>query len=114
MSLLVPWLVFPLVLGLLSLGCGLLLERVAGIRLPRALLLPVGYALIVVVGVLVTTNDTTARLTAPLVVSLAVAGLALALPWRVRAIDGWAVVAGAGAFLAYGAPILMSGRATFA
>jgi hypothetical protein len=113
-SLLIPWLVFPLVLGLLSLGCGLLLERVAGIRLPRALLLPVGYALIVVVGVLVTTNDTTARLTAPLVVSLAVAGLALALPWRVRAIDGWAVAAGACAFLAYGAPILMSGRATFA
>jgi hypothetical protein len=112
-SLIVPWIVFPLVLGLLSLGCGLLLERVAGIQLPRGLLLPVGYALMVVVGVLVTTNDTTARLTAPLIVSLAVAGLALALPWRLRSIDGWAGAAGASVFAAYGAPIFMSGRATF-
>ena len=31
MTMLIAWLVFPLVLGLLSLGCGLLAMRVAGL-----------------------------------------------------------------------------------
>jgi hypothetical protein len=37
MTIWIAWLVFPLVLGALSLGCGLLVERVAGIELPAAL-----------------------------------------------------------------------------
>ena len=40
MSLVVPWLVFPLVLGALCLGCGLLLGRLSGTRLHAVLLLP--------------------------------------------------------------------------
>jgi hypothetical protein len=113
-SLLVPWLVFPLVLGTLCLGCGLLLERLAGVRLPRALLLPCGYAAIVVVGVMSTTNGATAPLTTPFVVALAVAGLALALPWRPPSRIGWPFAAALGVFAVYGAPVLMSGHATFA
>jgi D-hydroxyproline dehydrogenase subunit beta len=35
MSLVVSWVLFPLVLGLLSLGCGLLVEQAAGVRLMR-------------------------------------------------------------------------------
>ena len=36
----------PLALGLLSVGCGLLVERLAGLRLPGALVVPAGFALI--------------------------------------------------------------------
>ena len=114
MSLLVPWLVFPLVLGLLSLGCGLLLEAVSGRGLQRVLLLPAGFGLIVVVALVTTSNNATAKLTTPLVVALAVAGLGLSFPWRNLRPDRWAAGAAVGAFLVYGAPVILSGRATFA
>ncbi len=114
MSLLVPWLVFPLVLGLLSLGCGLLLEAVSGRTFQRVLLLPTGFSLIVVVALVTTSNNATAKLTTPLVVALAVAGLGLSFPWRNLRPDGWAAGAAVGAFLVYGAPVLLSGSATFA
>ena len=114
MSLVVPWLLFPLLLGVLSLGCGLLLERAAGTRIPAALLLPAGFAALVVVGMFTTAFDSTAELTAPLVVALAVAGLALAWPWSTARVDPWALAAGCAVFLAFGAPVLLSGDATFA
>jgi hypothetical protein len=113
MSLIVPWLVLPLVLGLLSLGCGLLLAQVAGVQLPGALLLPAGFAVIVVAGELTTSNDITPRLTTPLVVALAIAGIGLSWPLRRRIVDGWALTSAAGAYAAFGAPVFMSGKATF-
>ena len=114
MSLAVSWLAFPLVLGLLSLGCGLLLQRAAGLRLPSELLLPLGFAAIVVVSLGTTSNATTARLTTPMVVALAVAGLALALPWRPDWDGIWAAVPAIAAYAAFGAPIFLSGSATIA
>ncbi|MDX6427302.1 MAG: hypothetical protein QOD52_2707, partial [Gaiellaceae bacterium] len=48
MSLLIGWLAFPLVLAVLSLGCGLLLEAISGVRLPGALVIPAGLASILV------------------------------------------------------------------
>jgi len=92
MSLAVAWLVLPLVLGLLSLGCGLLLKWAAGVQLAGALLLPVGFSVIVVTGTIATSNSATARLTTPILVALSVAGLALALPWR-RLVNRWALAA---------------------
>jgi hypothetical protein len=114
MSLAISWLLFPLVLGLLSLGLGLLVERAAGFTLQRELVLPVGFAAIVVVALCTTANSSTARLTTPLVVALAVAGLALALPWRPRKVGGWAAASAAAVYAAFGAPIFLSGNATFA
>jgi hypothetical protein len=114
MSMIVPWLLFPVVLGLLSLGCGLLLEQAAGNRLSPALVLPAGFAVIVVVALVTTTNATTAQLTTPAVVALAVAGLALSLPLRVRRTDGWAIGSAGAAYLAFGAPVILTGSATFA
>src|SRR5438093_13588903 len=114
MSLAVSWVVLPVVLGLLSLGCGLLLAQAAGGHVPPALLLPLGFAVIVVAGVLTTSNDATARLTVPLVIALAIAGLALSLPWRLRQFDGWRLASGVAVYAAFGAPVFMSGRATFA
>jgi hypothetical protein len=114
MTLLACWLLFPLVLGLLSLGCGLALDRVAGARLPGTLLAPAGLAVIIVVAAFATMTDATAELAVPAVIALAVAGLALSLPWRERRLDRWALVAAAAAFAAYAAPIVLSGQATFA
>ena len=74
-TLLVPWLLFPVVLGLISLGCGLLLERASGAALPGSLLLPGGLAVIVVLGLFTTTLAATASLTIPLVLAAAVLGI---------------------------------------
>ena len=73
MSLVVSWLLFPLVLGLLTLGCGLLLEAAAGVQLQRVLLMPLGFAVIVVVSLVTTNTARTAHLTTPIVVGLAIA-----------------------------------------
>jgi hypothetical protein len=50
----VAWLVFPVVLGALALGCGLLLERISRMRLDGVLLLPAGVAMIVVIAQIAT------------------------------------------------------------
>jgi len=44
MNLLLPWLVFPFLLALLTIGCGLLVETIAGHRLPAAPVPPLGLA----------------------------------------------------------------------
>ena len=59
-SLLVAWIAFPLLLSALSLGCGLLVERASGFRLPGTLILPVGFALLAVGAQLATARAATA------------------------------------------------------
>jgi hypothetical protein len=113
MALFIAWLVLPLVLGAISLGCGLLVERAAGLTLPGSLLLPLGLALLIVEADLVTMTSATAQLATPLAVALAVAGYGLA-GRRARRVDGWALGCGVGVFAVYAAPIVLSGRATFA
>jgi hypothetical protein len=113
---LVSWLVFPAVLGVLSLGCGLLLERAGARRLPGPLLLPAGFAVIVVAASFPTMRDPTAELAAPLVVSLAAAGYGLSLPLRRRAlaVDLWCVGGAVAVFCVFAAPVVASGDPTFA
>jgi hypothetical protein len=111
---LVPWVLFPLVLALVSFGCGLLLERVAGVRLPGPIVPAAGFALVVVAVHFTTLSDSTAELSVPLVVALAVAGAALSRPWRTRTLDGWATAAAVGVFAAFAAPVVLSGDPTFA
>jgi hypothetical protein len=102
------------VVALLSTGCGLLVERLVGFRLPGALIPAVGFALIIVCGQFLTLADATAELTTPVAAALAVAGIGLS--WRQAAarIDGWAVTLALAAFAAFAAPIVLSGDATFA
>ena len=114
MSLLVCWVAFPLALAAISIGCGLLLEQASGRRLPGALLLPAGLALVIVAAGFATLWDATAELALPLVVGLAVVGFVLAFPWRDRAVDWWAVGAAVATFAVFAAPIVLSGSATFA
>jgi hypothetical protein len=111
--LLIAWLVYPLVLAVLALGCGLLLEYVARVRLPRPLLLPAGLAVIVVAGLFPIMNASTAELTTPLIVVLAAAGLWLSRNTLRSSRPDWASVACAVAvFGVYAAPILFSGHVT--
>ena len=112
-TLIVPWVAFPLLLGALSLGCGLLVERGAGLRLTGALVLPVGFAALVVISLLVTMSDATAELTAPAVIAVAVAGLVAARGRSRPSVDWWALAAAAGVFAVYAAPVVLSGEATF-
>src|SRR5438034_919041 len=114
MTLLVCWLVFPLVLGLLSLGCGLLLEAISGRQLRGALLAPAGLAVAVLAAQFAVLSDTTAELATPLVVALAVAGFAVSGRARARELDGWALAAAGAVFAIFAAPVVLSGQATFA
>lgn len=82
--------------------------------LRRSLVVPVGFALVVVTTQLALATDRTAELAAPLVVGLAVVGGGLSLPGRPRRRDAWAAAAGLAAFAAFAAPVVLSGEATFA
>lgn len=114
MTLAMSWIAFPVILAVLAIGCALLVEAVAGLRVPGALLAPLGLATIVVVAQLATVSDVTAELAMPLVVSLAIAGLALSFPWRGRRPDPWLLGTALAVFAVYAAPIVLSGEATFA
>jgi hypothetical protein len=111
---LVSWVAFPLVLSLLSLGCGLLLQWGAGRPLPEGLVLPSGLALIIVAAEVTTKSSWAATLTTPLVVVLALVGVVLAQPWRRRLrLGGWALGVAGLVYVAYLAPVLATGEPTF-
>jgi hypothetical protein len=113
-TLAVGWALLPLALGLLSLGCGLLLETASATRLPGALLLPAGFAVVVVGTPFAALSAGTASLAAPLTVALAVIGFGTSARLRSLRPDGWAAATFAAAYAAYAAPIVLSGRASFA
>jgi hypothetical protein len=104
------WVVFPLVLGALSLGLGLLVARISGSSLPWPLLLPVGSAAIIAISSLVVMSPWPSLVT-PIVAGLAAFGLVLGVPRRV---DGWALGSAVAVFACFGIPVLASGTPTFA
>jgi hypothetical protein len=90
-----------------------LLELASGSRLPGTLLLPAGLTVVILAAQFATLTDATAELAGPLVVALALAGLLLSRSWR-RLPRPWAPAAAVGVFAAFAAPVVLSGRATFA
>lgn len=113
MTLLLAWIVFPVVLGLLSLGCGLLLETASGMRLPGTLLVPGGFIVISITTYFAHMTDATASLQTPLVVALALAGYGVSPPWKRFELDRWLTGSAAGVYAAFAAPAILAG-ATFA
>ena len=111
---LIAWLLFPLVLAALALGCGLLLERAAATSLPRPLLLPAGLAVMIAASLFPPLFESTAFLATPLVVALAAAGYGVSWPFRRLRVDWWAAGAAAVTYVAFGAPVLGLWRRTFA
>jgi hypothetical protein len=90
-----------------------LLELASGSRLPGTLLLPAGLTVVILAAQFATLTDATAELAGPLVVALALAGLLLSRSWR-RLPRPWAPAAAVGVFAVFAAPVVLSGRATFA
>jgi hypothetical protein len=103
------------VLSALCLGCGLLVERAAGMRLPGALLVPLGLAVIMALAGLATASQATAKLAWPLVLVAAIAAIAgfVLARRRERRLDPWAIGAALAIYLVFSAPYLLSGENTF-
>jgi hypothetical protein len=114
LTLFIAWILFPLVLAALAVGCGLLVERIAGIDLPGVLVPATGVALIIVVAQFFTLDGGLAELTTLVTVALAVVGFGLSLPVVGRGIAWWAIIAALAVLAVYAAPIVLSGEATFA
>ena len=113
MSLIFSWVLFPLVLVLIGAGWGFVVERAAGTRVNEALLLPLGLAAAIVVAGTLTAFTALAPTAVPVVAIGAAAGLPLGWAGR-RRLGGWPLLVAAGALCVYGAPVLLSGQATFA
>ena len=114
MTLLVCWLVFPLLLAAVCLGCGLAVTRWTRTHVPATLLIPVGFAAVVVIGSFTTLTPRTAPLTVPLFLAVAAVGVASSLAAARPRMDVWAMSAALVVFAVFAAPVVLSGEATFA
>jgi hypothetical protein len=112
-SLILCWALYPLVLAALGVGWGTLVERAAGKRVNDALLIPLGLAATLVVAGTITTWPAIAPADVTIVALGAIVGIALALRAR-RSIARLPLLVAVAVLLLYGAPILLSGQATFA
>ena len=112
---LLAWLVFPLLLCLLCLGCGLLVQLLSGCDVPGSLLIPLGFALIVVAAQAMVWGPSPSLAT-PLVIALAVAGLRRRrlAPARVGRPTAGPPRPRPAVFAVFAAPVVLSGDATFA
>jgi len=113
MTLFLAWIAFPLVLSVLSLGCGLLLETASGMRLPGTLLLPGGFIVISLATYFAHMTTATAPLQTPFVVVLAITGYGVSRPWKRFHLDRWLTGSAAGVYAVFAAPVVLVG-ATFA
>ena len=119
MTFLLAVLVFPLLLAVLSLGTGLLVQRLAGVLVPALLLVPLGFAAIVGVSQVTTWSGATAPLTPVVLVVLAVAGVVVSrratlARWRARRSGWWwGWSAAVAAYLTAAAPVILTGHVTF-
>ena len=111
MSLILSWILFPVLLAAVGAGWGALVERAAGQRISGVLVVPLGLAAAIVLASLLTAWHVSAPAATPFVAVGALAGLLLARPFRRLAL--WPTVAAVGVLLCYGAPVLVSGSATF-
>ncbi len=111
-------LLYPCLLVVLSLGAGLLVDRLAAGALASALLLPVGAAALVAVSQLATYAYPLAPATPYLLLAVALAGLALGRVRARRLLDGlraraWVALASLLAYLIALAPVLAAARPSF-
>jgi hypothetical protein len=114
MTLFLCWLVFPLLLAGICLGCGLAVARCSRTQIEPALILPVGFAAAVVIGLFTTLAEQTAHLTLPTILAVAAVGLAVSVPKGLPRVDPWALGSAVVVFAVFAAPIVLSGEATFA
>lgn len=108
------WLLLPALFYATSLGLGLLVERVVGLRLVNGLVAPLGFCAAIVLVYPGYQLGVSAWLADVLLVAGSVAGLVFARGGlRERLNPGWAGVAGLAVFLIYAAPTLLHGGWTW-
>lgn len=113
MEMLAAWVLFPLVLAALSLGCGLLLDRVTGGGLPGALLAPAGFALLLTLGNLIAFAGSLGGLGMWVLLGVALAGYVAGRGrLSLSAADRWPAAVAVGIFLVFAGPALLSGEPT--
>ena len=112
MSILIAWVAFPLALGAVGGGLGLLVERLTASQIAGPLVVPLGLAAAIVIAALLTAWSTSAPIAVPVVGAAAAVGLWIGS--RRTRLGRWPVLAAVAILLAYGAPVLLSGQATFA
>ena len=124
-SFLSAWVLFPAVLLACSVGGGLLVRRASGGALSAGLLVPVGFALMVVVCAFATSYSFTAPAAGAIAAGFALIGYALELhAGRLRMRQGWLrrsfkarslwpALAALVAFAAIGGPVLLTGTPTW-
>ncbi len=114
MDLILCWFVAPVALLVTAAGLSLLVERISGFSLPWTIRPALGLATMIVVAQFGTAFETTAKLTLPAILVLAVVGLVvgrrLAKPWPGRLEIGIVVLL----LLLFASPFLVSGEATWA
>lgn len=116
-SFLGAWVLFPLALLVASVGCGLLVRRIAAGELSALLVTPVGFALVVVICSFATSYKWLAPAAGPIVAVAAIVGLALEARGRGSLHLGrprlgpwiWPVLAALVAFAAVGGPVFLTG-----
>lgn len=115
MPLLLAWVVFPVLFLLVAGGLGLLVWRASGETLPRLLILPTGAMCAIVLSTFGTWQDWTAAAAGPALLLSALCGY-LSVPGVIRrgltsAAD--VTAAAGGAFVAFGASTVLSGKPVF-
>ncbi len=111
---LLPWLAYPLLLVGLCAGLGLGVDALSGRRLPGALILPAGFAALVVIAQAMGFVAATVTYAASVAIVLAGVGVVAAMPWRFGRPSPWAAAAALAAFVLFSAPVVLSGDPTFA
>ncbi len=112
LSLIASWVLFPIVMAAIGAGWGVSVEWAAGLRVSGVLVVPLGLAAAIVAASLLTAFSVTAPAAVVLVGVVAVVGLVISRP--LGRLSLWPVLTAVGVLLAYGAPVLLSGSATFA
>ena len=110
---LLAWVAFPLVLALVGAGWGLLCGDLFGAPIDGPLVIPLGVAAVIVVAGLLTLWTAVAPATVVVVAVVAVIGLIRGRD-RLLRLDPWAAGMAVLVLLAFGAPVILSGQATFA
>jgi hypothetical protein len=106
------WLLFPAVMAATAAGLGLLIDRIVRVRVPDALLIPLGLCGSIVVLMPVYKVGLTAPFAVAVLVILAVLGFVLGIDRR-RVLGGWAGIGALVVFAVYMAPVVLTGNWTW-
>ena len=111
MSLILTWLLFPLVLAAIGLGWGALVQWIGGHHELGPLTIPIGLAAAIVVAGALTAFSGTASMAAPITAIGALLGVGYV--WGRARLGVAPALAAVAVLFVYGAPVIMSGEATF-